>query len=202
MAQQTDEWFAKRLGKATASKFKDVMATIKTGEAATRRNYRVQLVVERLTGKKEDSYTNAAMTWGNETEPLARIAYECRTGLIVEQVDFVDHPHLMAGASPDGLIGEDGGLEIKCPHQSAVHVETIQSGMPSEHMAQVQGAMWITGRKWWDFVSYDPRMPEHLQLYVQRIERDDKYIADLESKVTVFLREVESTIKQLNERAA
>lgn len=202
MAQQTDEWFAKRLGKATASKFKDVMATIKAGEAATRRNYRVQLVVERLTGKKEDSYTNAAMTWGNETEPLARIAYECRTGLFVEQVDFVDHPHLMAGASPDGLIGDDGGLEIKCPHQSAVHVETIQSGMPSEHMAQVQGAMWITGRKWWDFVSYDPRMPEHLQLYVQRIERDDKYIAELEAKVTAFLCEVESTIKQLNERAA
>lgn len=202
MAQQSPEWFAARLGKATASRFKDVLATIKTGEAATRRNYRMQLVVERLTGQKEEGYTNAAMQWGNDNEPLARIAYEVKTGLLVTQADFVDHPTLMAGASPDGLIGEDGGLEIKCPHQSAVHIETIQSGMPSEHMPQVQGAMWITGRKWWDFVSYDPRMPEHLQLYVQRIERDDKYIADLEAKVTAFLCEVESTIKQLNERAA
>lgn len=202
MGQQSPEWFAARLGKATASRFKDVLATIKNGEAATRRNYRMQLVVERLTGQKEEGYTNQAMSWGNDNEPLARIAYEVKTGLLVTQADFVDHPTLMAGASPDGLIGEDGGLEIKCPHQSAVHIETIQSGMPSEHMPQVQGAMWITGRKWWDFVSYDPRMPEHLQLYVQRIERDDKYIADLEAKVTAFLCEVESTIKQLNERAA
>ena len=202
MAQQSPEWFAARLGKATASRFKDVLATIKTGEAATRRNYRMQLVVERLTGQKEEGYTNAAMQWGNDNEPLARIAYEVKTGLLVTQADFVDHPTLMAGASPDGIIGDDGGLEIKCPHQSAVHIETIQSGMPSEHMPQVQGAMWITGRKWWDFVSYDPRMPEHLQLYVQRIERDEKYIADLEAKVTAFLCEVESTIKQLNERAA
>lgn len=202
MSQQSPEWFAARLGKATASKFKDVLATIKTGEAATRRNYRMQLVVERLTGQKEEGYTNAAMQWGNDNEPLARIAYEVQSGLMVEQIDFIDHKELMAGASPDGLIGEDGGIEIKCPHQSAVHIETIQSGMPSEHMAQVQGAMWITGRKWWDFVSYDPRMPEHLQLYVQRIERDDDYIKNLELKVTAFLQEVEATIKQLNARAA
>lgn len=202
MGQQSPEWFAARLGKATASRFKDVLATIKNGEAATRRNYRMQLVVERLTGQKEEGYTNQAMSWGNDNEPLARIAYEVQSGLIVTQVDFIAHPALMAGASPDGLIDADGGIEIKCPFQSAVHIETIQSGMPSEHMPQVQGAMWITGRQWWDFVSYDPRMPEHLQLYVQRIERDDSYIKDLESKVTAFLQEVDATIQQLNSRAA
>lgn len=202
MGQQSPEWFAARLGKATASRFKDVLATIKNGEAATRRNYRMQLVVERLTGQKEEGYTNQAMSWGNDNEPLARIAYEVQSGMIVTQVDFIAHPALMAGASPDGLIDADGGIEIKCPFQSAVHIETIQSGMPSEHMPQVQGAMWITGRQWWDFVSYDPRMPEHLQLYVQRIERDDSYIKDLESKVTAFLQEVDATIQQLNSRAA
>ena len=202
MGQQSPEWFAARLGKATASRFKDVLATIKNGEAATRRNYRMQLVVERLTGQKEEGYTNQAMSWGNDNEPLARIAYEVQSGLIVTQVDFIAHPALMAGASPDGLIDADGGIEIKCPFQSAVHIETIQSGMPSEHMPQVQGAMWITGRQWWDFVSYDPRMPEHLQLYVQRIDRDDSYIKDLESKVTAFLQEVDATIQQLNSRAA
>lgn len=202
MIQGSQEWLAARAGKATASRFKDVLATIKSGEAADRRNYRAQLVVERLTGQPASSFQNEAMRWGTENEPFARIAYEAQTGVIVIEHGFIDHPALVAGVSPDGLIGEDGGIEIKCPFQSAVHIETLQAGMPSGHMAQVQGAMWITDRKWWDFVSYDPRMPESLQLYVERIQRDDKFIEKLEKEVTAFLAEVDQTVNELMKKAA
>lgn len=201
--QGTPEWLAQRAGHATASRFKDVLAKIKTGEAATRRNYRVQLVTERLTGQPCESYTNAAMQWGTDQESSARAAYEAQTGDLVEQVGFILHPGMAwTGASPDGLIGDEGGIEIKCPFQSTVHVETLQGGMPAEHMPQVQGVMWVTGRKWVDFVSYDPRMPEHLQLYVQRIKRDDSYIAELEKAVAAFLGEVSAMHQQLMKRAA
>jgi putative phage-type endonuclease len=201
--QGSSEWLAQRAGHATASRFKDVLAKIKTGEAATRRNYRVQLVTERLTGQPCETYTNAAMQWGTDQEPAARSAYEAHTGDLVEQAVFILHPGMAwAGASPDGLIGDDGGIEIKCPYQSTVHVETLQGGMPSEHMPQVQGVMWITGRQWVDFVSYDPRMPEHLQLYVQRIARDEKYIAELEKAVVAFLGEVSVMHQQLMKKAA
>jgi len=164
MEQGSIEWFQERAGKATASRFKDIIATIKSGEAAVRRNYKAQLVVERLTGVAQETYTNAAMQYGTETEPLARIAYEFRTDNKVSEVGFIQHKELLAGCSPDGLIGTDGGVEIKCPFQSAVHIETLLNGMPKEHMAQIQGTLWITGRSWWDFVSFDPRLPAHLQL--------------------------------------
>lgn len=195
--QGTEEWLAERVGFATASRFKDIMATIKTGEAAARRNYRAQLVVERLTGKQQDSFQNDAMRHGTETEPDARIAYEATTGKLVGEVGFIKHNIISAGCSPDGLIGEDGGLEIKCPYQTAIHIETLLTGMPSEHIAQIQGAMWITGRKWWDFVSFDPRLPEHLQLRIERIERDASFIAKLESQVEIFLREVNENVRAL-----
>lgn len=199
MIQGSPEWLAARCGRATASRFADVLATIKTGEAAARRNYKAQLVCERLTGIVAESFTNAAMQWGTETEPLARAAYEEQTGNLVEQVAFITHSELMAGASPDGLIDLDGGLEIKCPN-TATHIDTLLKGMPADHMPQIQGCMWITGRKWWDFVSYDPRLPERLQTHIQRITRDDAYITNLAAEVTVFLTEVDNLIVKLNER--
>lgn len=196
--QGTDEWFAERCGFATASRFKDVLAKIKTGEAAGKRNYRAQLVCERLTGRPADSYSNAAMDWGTATEPLARIAFEERACEVVTQVGFIRHATLMAGASPDGLIWDDGLIEIKCPN-TATHIETLLNGMPPDHLPQVQGQMWITGRKWVDFVSYDPRLPEKLKLHIQRITRDDIYIKTLEAEVTAFLETVSQTVQRLEQ---
>lgn len=202
MDQRSPEWFAARLGRATASRFGSILSTIKSGEAADRRNYRADLVCERLTGRSDAGYTNAAMQWGTEQEPFARIAYIAKTGLMVDEVGFLAHPSLMAGASPDGLIGDEGGLEIKCPNK-ATHLATLKAQkMPPEHMPQVQGCMWISGRKWWDFVSYHPEFPDALQLFIQRIHRDDAYIRDLEDKVTAFLAEVDAEVEQLSKLAA
>lgn len=202
MEQRTDEWYAARLGRATASNFGKVLAKIKTGEAADRRNYRAQLVIERLTGNRQESYSNAAMQWGTEQEPFARIAYMADRGVDVQEVGFIQHETLMAGCSPDGLIGADGLIEIKCP-VSATHIETLKTQhMPLEHMPQVQGQMWIAGREWCDFVSYDPRMPEKLQMFVQRIPRDDQYIKALAFEVERFLEEVSAEVTALQKIAA
>lgn len=202
MNQGTPEWLAARAGHVTASRFKDVLAKGKSGEAITRRNYRFQLVTERLTGLPCETYKNGAMEWGTAHEPDARQAYEAKTAAIVEEVGLILHPSIAwVGASPDGLIEDDGGMEIKCPAQSAVHVETITSGVPSEHRAQIQGAMWVTGRKWWDYASFDPRMPENLQLYVERVQRDEGYIKALEEEVIKFLAEVEQLETNLRARA-
>ncbi len=198
MNQGSAEWLAARAGHCTASRFKDVLAKIKTGEAASRRNYRIQLVTERLTGRPCDSFTNAAMEWGTSTEPFARAAYESARTLMVDETGFLKHPTVpFVGASPDGLVGDDGGVEIKCPHQSTVHVETWESGMPTEHRAQVQGTLWVTGRQWWDYISFDPRMPAHLQLYIERVKRDDAYIATLHDEVKRFLAEVDAMTARL-----
>lgn len=191
MIQGSDDWRAARAGKVTASRFCAVMAKVKVGEAATRRDYRWELLAERLTGLPSEGYTNKAMEWGTDHEPDARAAYEAETGELVQQVAFLMLPaHHAVGCSPDGLVGEDGGLEIKCPYNPVIHVQTLKGGMPSEHRAQVQGAMWVTNRKHWDFVSYDPRMPEGLQLYVERVKRDDNYIAELAAEVVRFEAEV------------
>jgi putative phage-type endonuclease len=180
-----------RAGKVTASRFCDVMAKVKVGEAASRRDYRWELLTERLTGLPCEGYTNKAMEWGTAHEPEAREAYEAETGELVEQVGFLMLPeHVAIGASPDGLVDDEGGCEIKCPFNSVIHVQTLKGGMPTMHRAQVQGAMWVTGRKWWDFVSYDPRMPEDLRLYVERIKRDEDYIAELAAEVVRFEAEV------------
>lgn len=197
MIQGSPEWFAARCGRATASRFADVLAKIKSGEAAGRRNYKAQLVCERMTGVPSESFESTAMRWGTEVEPLARIAYEAETGNLVEQVGFIPHNELMAGVSPDGLIEIDGGLEIKCPN-TATHIDTLLKGMSPDHIPQIQGCMWISGRQWIDFVSFDPRLPEGLQLYVQRIERDETFIKTLAADVKVFLTEVDSLIFQLN----
>lgn len=202
MEQRTDEWYAARLGRATASNFGKVLAKIKAGEAADRRNYRAQLVIERLTGNRQEGYSNAAMQWGTEQEPFARIAYMADRGVDVQEVGFIQHATLMAGCSPDGLIAADGLIEIKCP-VSATHIETLKTQhMPLEHMPQVQGQMWIAGREWCDFVSYDPRMPEKLQMFVQRIPRDDQYIKALAFEVERFLEEVAAEVTALQKIAA
>ena len=193
MNQQSPEWLAARSGHCTASRFKDVLAKLRNGgEASERKKYRLQLVTERLTGQPCPSYVNEAMQWGTATEPFARAAYETAGGLMVDETGFLLHPSLeWVGGSPDGLVRDDGLIEIKCPFNSVVHVETMLSGMPSEHMAQVQGLLWITGRDWVDFISFDPRMPPKIQLYVERVKREPTYIELLEQETVKFLGEVE-----------
>jgi len=196
--QGTDAWFQARLGKATGSRIADIVAKTKTGYSTSRENYMAQLICERMTGKVAESYSNSAMQWGTETEPLARAAYEVKTGLTVNQIGFVDHPSiLMTGASPDGLVGDSGMIEIKCPN-TATHIETLLSGkVPTKYLTQMTWQMCCTGRHWTDFVSYDPRLPENLQLFIKRVEYDPKYAAELEQEVIKFLDEVEQKIKQL-----
>ena len=199
MEQRSEEWFAARLGKVTASKVGDVIAKTKTGYSASRENYMAQLICERMTGQKADSFTNAAMEWGTATEPLARAAYEAFKDVLVDEVGIIEHPFLpMCAASPDGLIDIDGMLEIKCPN-TATHFDTLLTGkMPNKYMPQVQWQMACANRLWVDFVSFDPRAPEGLQLFVTRIERDDKYILELEAEVNKFLGELDERIEKLN----
>jgi putative phage-type endonuclease len=200
--QRSEDWYAARLGKATASRFRDAIAALKSGAPAqAQRDYLTELVVERLTQQPIQRFQNAAMTWGTEQEPAARAAYERITGRIVEETGFVAHDTLMAGCSPDGLIDWDGLIEIKCPWNTANHIETLLNGMPADHIPQVQGQLWITGREWCDFVSYDPRMPEALQLHVQRIQRDPSFIADLEARITSFLQQVGNQVEALRRLA-
>lgn len=196
--QGTDEWFAIRCGKVTASRVADVIATTKTGYSASRANYEAQLICEILTGKPAESFTNAAMQWGTETEPLARAAYEVKTGNMVNQVGFVNHPTIeQSGASPDGLVGEDGLIEIKCPN-TATHLDTLlEQKVQSKYITQMTWQMVCTGRKWCDFVSYDPRLPANLQLFVQRIELDTDYAKKLESEVAKFLQEINEKVEKL-----
>lgn len=198
--QGTPEWFAQRAGKVTASRVADVIAKTKTGWGASRANYAAQLVAERLTGNVEPTFTNAAMQWGTDKEPEAREAYEYVSGVFVDQVGMVDHPAIaMTGASPDGLIGSDGLVEIKCPN-TATHIDTLLSGkVPAKYVTQMAWQMACTGRAWCDFVSFDPRMPAHMQLFVQRVERDDTLIAELEREVSAFLNEVATTVSMLSD---
>lgn len=200
MEQRTDEWFAARLGKVTASKVADVIAKTKTGYSASRENYMAQLICERMTGQRQESYTNAAMEWGTETEPLARAAYEARKGVLVDEVGLIDHPFIpMSAASPDGLVDIDGMLEIKCPN-TATHFDTLLNDkVPAKYVTQMQWQMACANRLWCDFVSFDPRAPEGLQLFVKRVERDDKYILELEAEIHKFLEEMETRIEKLNQ---
>lgn len=196
--QGSPEWHALRLGKVTASRVADVVARTKTGWGASRANYMAELIAERLTGNVGDSFTNAAMQWGTDQEPNARAAYEFRHDCEVAQIGFVIHPNIQdSGASPDGLIGDAGMVELKCPN-TATHIETLLSGtVPAKYITQMMWQMACTGRKWCDFVSYDPRMPETMKLYVKRISRDDNQIANLEKDVTEFLDEMSQKIAKL-----
>lgn len=196
--QGTPEWFASRLGKVTASRVADIVAKTKSGYSTSRANYMAQLVVERLTGVKFETFTNAAMEWGTQTEPLARAAYEVKNGVMVDETGLVDHPTIpMSGASPDGLVGDDGLIEIKCPN-TATHIDTVLSGdADKRYLCQMQWQLAVTGRKWCDFVSYDPRMPDNLKLFIKRVERDDELIKELESEVVKFIQELDEKVEKL-----
>lgn len=196
--QGSPEWHAMRCGKVTASRIADMLAKTKTGWGASRTNYKAQLVAERLTGVVAEGYTNAAMDWGKEKEAEARAAYGFYTSEPVELIDFVTHPVvLMSGASPDALVGHRGLVEIKCPN-TATHIETLLGGsVPGKYQFQMQWQMACTGRPWCDFISFDPRMPEGLQLFVKRIARDAKTIGELETEVAGFLQEVDAMVTRL-----
>lgn len=196
--QGTDAWHAQRRGKVTASKVADVIKKTKSGYSTSRKNYAAQLLCERLTGKTAEGFTNAAMQWGVEKEPEARVAYEFMTNATVELVSFVDHPSIaMSGASPDGLVGEDGLVEIKCPN-TTTHLEGLMSGeIDPDYITQIQWQLACTQRKWCDFVSFDPRLPPHLQLFIKRVDRDQRTIIELETEVSGFLRELSAQIARL-----
>jgi putative phage-type endonuclease len=196
--QGSELWFQMRLGKITASRITDVIAQVKSGEAAGRENYRIELVCERLTGKPTEGFTNADMERGTELEPFARAWYEVEKGEFVKQVPFVDHPTIKnAGASPDGIIGE-GLIEIKCP-MTKTHVKYLLADrVPAKYMPQMAWQMACTHSKWVDFVSYCPELPQDMQMFIKRYERDDAYIAELEAKVIEFDIEVEQVIARLS----
>ena len=196
--QGSPEWYAQRCGKATASRISDIVAKTKTGYSTSRANYMAQLVVERMTNQVAESYTNAAMEWGVEHEPFARGAYEAKTGNLVDQVGAIDHPSIpMSAASPDGLVGDEGCLEIKCPN-TATHIETILGEEPAKkYYDQMQWQMACTGRKWCDYVVFDPRMPENLQLCVRRVERDDYIIDEIKTEIKKFLAELDQQVNRL-----
>jgi putative phage-type endonuclease len=203
--QGTPEWHQARLGKVTASRIADICATIKNGDwGASRKNYAAQLVCERLTGTVTPGYVNAEMQWGTDHEAEAKMAYEWVKGEPVHNVGFIDHPTIaMSGASPDGYISVEGGVEIKCPN-SATHIETLLGGsIPKRYILQCQWQMSCKpNQRWVDYCSYDPRLPASMRLYVQTINRDNSKIAELEKIVTTFLAEVDTMVSDLNKKFA
>jgi putative phage-type endonuclease len=203
--QQTEQWFTDRLGKVTASRLADVLAKTKTGYSASRANYMTQLVLERITKTRAESYSNAAMLHGVEQEPFARAAYEAHTGQMVEEVGFIQHPDIEdAGASPDGLVGDDGMVEIKCPSSSTalecwlIHA---QGGNPvdAKYYAQMQWQMRCANRSWCDYVVFDPRMPAKAQLFVFRVQRNAEFLKIAEDEVITFLTEVDIKVAALKQ---
>ena len=201
MEQRTDEWFSARLGCVTASRTADVMAKTKSGYSASRANYMAQLITERLTETPAEGFTSAAMQWGTDTEPQARMAYELMTGETVEETGFVLHPTIkFFGASPDGLVGSDGLIEIKCPN-TATHIDTLLKGkVPAKYITQMHVQMICTGREWCDFVSFDPRLPGDMSFWMQRVHRNDDLCKDIETEVIAFLGELSAKIENLREK--
>lgn len=199
MIQGSEEWFAARLGLVTASCFSDILAK---GEGKDRKKYMRRIVAERLTGVCSEAFSSYHTDRGTRQEPLARMEYEAVTGNPVEEVGFIKHPELQAGSSPDGLIDVDGGGEFKCVIPS-VQIETVERGKyPPTHKAQIMGNLWITGRQWWDFVSYSPGLPGKLRLYIFRVDRDEEYIENLEAEVRKFLDEAEEMYRRCKDQIA
>jgi putative phage-type endonuclease len=201
MEQGSPEWFAARLGKVTASRIADVMARTKSGYAASRGSYMAELISERLSGTSYERFQNAAMQWGNDKEPEARVLYELLEDVSVAEVGFIEHPSLaMTGASPDGHIGEVGMVEIKCP-MTHTHIETLIHNMvDTKYVYQMQWQMACTGRQWCDFFSFDPRMPVSMRYFKKRFHRDAQQIADIEREVRTFLLDLDQKIATLRQR--
>jgi len=200
MEQRSEEWFAARLGKVTASRVADILAKTKSGPSASRANYMAELIAERLTGTPGAFFQSPAMAWGTETEGQARSAYEVVQGVLVEEVGFIPHATIdNAGASPDGLVGLDGLVEIKCPN-TATHLDTLETQkIPSKYVTQMLWQMECTGRDWCDFVSYDPRLPEKMAIFIKRLERDDEKLREIKEEVLTFLEELHYKIVKLNQ---
>jgi putative phage-type endonuclease len=201
MEQGSQEWLAARCGKVTASRAADVIVKTKSGWGASRANYMGELIAERLTGTPAEKYTNAAMQWGTDTEAAARAAYQVEKMTPVVKVGFVPHPSIaMAGASPDGFVGDDGLIECKCPN-TATHIETLLGqSVPSKYICQIQFQIACTGRQWCDFVSFDPRLPESMSLFVQRVHRDGEAIEYLEKEIRAFISEMDEKLAALVSR--
>lgn len=200
--QRSDAWYALRLGRLTASRAADMMATIKSGEAAARRNLRVQLMLERITNRShERAYQSGPMLDGIEREPIAIAHYEATTATLVQPIGFVSHDVHMAGCSPDGFVGDFGLVSIKCP-TPAIHLEYLETGeVPTDYLRQVVHEFWLTGRLWCDWVSYQPDFPEALRAKVVRVLRDDAAVKDYERKALAFLAEVELKVQSVRTMA-
>jgi len=198
MEQRSEEWFSARLGKATASRIADIIAKTKTGYSASRANYQAELIAERLTGVPAERFQNAAMAWGTDNEAAARDLYSFQTENDVQECGFIPHPSIeMAGASPDGLVNEDGLVEIKAPN-TATHIDTLLTGkIPDKYVTQMLWQMSCTGRKWCDFVSFDPRLPSDMRLFIRRVHFDAERVAEMEREVITFLHEIETKITEL-----
>ena len=194
MEQRSKEWFTARLGKVTASRVADLQKSRKAG----RSNYMAEKVCEILTGEHAETFTSSAMDWGTEQEPFARDAYQAKTGAWVEEVGFLVHPQVdRLGASPDGLVDDDGSIEIKCPN-TATHINTILTGkIKIDYIYQMQTVMAVKGLKWCDFVSFDPRLPSPQNLYIKRIPRDEIMIADIMLLVNDFLADLDQMVEAL-----
>ena len=196
--QGSDAWRKIRLGKVTASRVADVVAKTKSGYGASRSNYMAELVAERLTGQPAEHFQNAAMIWGTDHEGDARAAYNFHANSEIAPAGFVQHPAIpMSGASPDGYVGADGLVEIKCPN-TATHIETLRAGkVPEKYVTQILWQLACTERVWCDYVSYDPRMPAHMQLWVQRVPHYPERIKELEIEVKKFLAELDLAVNEL-----
>lgn len=204
MPQRSPEWYQARLGRLTGSAANDMLTTIKSGEAAARRNLRVRLMLERITGTaQEKDFQSADMLHGIETEADALAAYEARTGTLIDRVGFCQHNTLMVGCSPDAHVDDFTGLvSVKCPKQ-ATHLETLKTRtVPTEYLRQIQHELWVTGAQWCDFLSYDPRFPEHLQTFLLRVPRESVNIAGYEALALAFLAEVDAEVEAVKGLAA
>ncbi|EBK5177062.1 YqaJ viral recombinase family protein [Salmonella enterica] len=199
MEQRSPEWFAARCGKVTASRLYDVMARTKSGYAASRQNYMAELICQRLTGKPEEGFTNAAMMRGTELEPVAREVYALNEfDAVISEVGLIDHPTIAGfAASPDGIVNDDGLIEIKCPN-TWTHLQTLKTGVPKyQYLLQMHAQMMCTGRKWCDFVSFDDRLPPELAYFKTRINFDEVLAEEIEQEVVKFLTELETEIQNI-----
>lgn len=204
VAQRTSEWFALRAGKVTGSCAKDMLAKVQRGgEAVVRRDLRYKLISERLTGvSQEDGFINAAMQWGLDHEAEAVAAYEAAFSRFVDPIGFVEHDSLPVGTSPDGFIGIDGLLSVKCP-KTATHIRYLRERVePAEHVAQNTHELWLTGRQWIDFVSYDPRLPDGLRLFQIRVTRSRAELDRYEQEIRAFLLEVDEEVQEVQKLIA